>query len=128
MKISQWLGKAEFQKVVSEPGTQFVVFAAKWCHFCSKFIEQARSFQNPADVEINLVDADEPDKSLWEDYSIKVVPTIVVFEGGNTIFRIDGRRNIFHRDRAGLNMSDLQQGLSKIPSSSQEIGHPEGCL
>jgi thioredoxin 1 len=117
MQISDWLAKAEFQKVVSEPGPHVVVFAAKWCKFCLRFIEQAKSLQYPVKFDINLVDADEPDKSLWDDFSIKVVPTIIVFRDGKSIFRIDGRKNIFHRDRAGLSMSDLEQTLSQLPST-----------
>jgi len=112
LKISNWLGKAEFQKIVSEPGPHVMVFAAKWCGFCSSFIEQAKSLENPANVEINLIDADDPDESLWDDFSIRIVPTIIVFKDGKSIFRRDGKSG------AGLKMSDLEQGLSELSSAS----------
>ena len=112
MEISDWLGKAVFEKIKSEPGPHLFVFAAKWCRFCKRFIEQTKALQEPANVEIKLVNTDDPDKSLWDDFSIKIVPTIIVFKDGKSIFRIDGRRAIFHPVRAGLNMTDLEQALS----------------
>jgi thioredoxin 1 len=113
MKISDWLGKAEFQKIVSEPDAHVIVFAAKWCGYCSRFIGQAKSLENPANVEINLVDADEPDESLWGDFSIKKVPTIIVFKDGKSIFRRDGRSPLSFSG-GGLKMSDLEEGLSEL--------------
>jgi thioredoxin 1 len=116
MKVSDWIGKAGFQKIASEPGPHLIVFAAKWCRYCSKFLEQARSLENPSDVEISLIDADDPDESLWDDFSIKKVPTIVVFKDGKSIFRIDGR-SVLSRSGAGLSMTDLAQGLSALSSA-----------
>jgi thioredoxin 1 len=108
LKISGWLGKVEFEKILSEPGPHVTVFAAKWCGFCTRFIEQAKSLDNPLKVEINLIDADNPDESLWDDFSMRIVPTIIVFKDGKSIFRRDGKSG------AGLKMSDLEQGLSEL--------------
>jgi len=113
MKFTDWLSKAEFQKAVSEPGPHLVVFAAKWCGYCSRFIEQAKSLENPAKVELQLVDADEPDESLWGDFSIKKVPTIIVFKDGKSIFRKDGRSPL-SLSGGGLKMSDLEGALSEL--------------
>ena len=113
MEVSDWHSKAEFQRIISEPGTRVVVFAAKWCGYCSKFLEQARSLENPAKVKIDLVDADEPDESLWDDFSIKKVPTIIIFKDGKSIFRKDGRPPL-SLSGGGLNVADLEQGLSVL--------------
>ena len=112
MKITDWLGKAEFEKIILEPGPHVIVFAAKWCGFCSRFVEQARSLANPANAELCLIDADDPDESLWDDFSIKIVPTLIVFKDGKSIFRRDGKSG------AGLRMSDLEQGLTELSSAS----------
>ncbi|MGA2876350.1 MAG: thioredoxin family protein [Nitrososphaerales archaeon] len=117
MKISNWLGKSEFKKIQSEPGLHVIVFAAKWCPFCSRFLVQARSLENASNVEINLIDADDPDESLWDDFSIKKVPTIIVFKDGKSVFRRDGR-SFLSPSGAGLKMSDLQQALSELSSAS----------
>jgi thioredoxin-like negative regulator of GroEL len=113
VEISDWHGKAEFQRIISEPGTHVVVFAAKWCHYCSKFLEQARALKNPANVKIDLVDADEPDESLWDDFSIKKVPTIIIFKDGKGVFRKDGRSPL-SLSGGGLKMADLEEGLSVL--------------
>jgi thioredoxin 1 len=113
MKMSDWLGKNEFQEIVSQPGPHVIVFAAKWCRYCTRFIEQVRSLENPANVELELIDADDPDESLWGDFSIKKVPTIVIFKDGKSIFRRDGRSPL-SLSGAGLKMSDLEQALSEL--------------
>jgi thioredoxin-like negative regulator of GroEL len=113
LKISEWLGKAEFQRIASEPGPHVVVFSAKWCRYCKKFLEQVRSLENSVDIEISLVDADEPDRSLWDEFSIKKVPTIFVFKDGKSIFRRDGRSPL-SLSGGGLKISDLEEGLSVL--------------
>lgn len=90
-----------------------MVFSAKWCYHCKKFLEQASSLESPANIEINLVDTDEPDESLWNDFSIKRVQTIVVFKDGKITFRKDGRFPI-SLSGGGLKMSDLLEGLSVL--------------
>jgi thiol-disulfide isomerase/thioredoxin len=111
LKISDWLGKAEFQRIVSEPGPHLVVFSARWCRYCKKFLEQASSLENPPDIEISVIDTDEPDLSLWDEFSIKKVPAIFVFEDGKSIFRRDGRSPL-SLSGGGLKISDLEEGLS----------------
>ena len=112
MNITDWQDKSEFESRVKTPGRHLVVFAAKWCGFCSRFIDQAKSLQNTSAVNILLVDVDEPDESLWDEYSIKIVPTVLVFEGGKTVFRRDGK------SFAGLKMSDLEDAVSATISAS----------
>jgi len=106
MNVTDWQGKSEFERIIKTPGRHLVVFAAKWCGFCSRFIEQAKSFQSKSAVDVLLIDADKPDESLWDEYSIKIVPTILVFDGGKTVFRRDGK------SFAGLKMSDLEDAIS----------------
>jgi thioredoxin 1 len=113
MKVSDWLGKVEFEKIASEPGPNVIVFAAKWCPYCTRFLKQAKSLENSSNVEIKLVDADDPDESLWDDFAIKKVPTIVVFKDGKSIFRRDGRHPL-SLSGGGLKMSDLEQALSEL--------------
>jgi thioredoxin-like negative regulator of GroEL len=105
LKITEWKGKDEFLKMSKTPGTHPFVFAAKWCGFCSRFISEAKSFDSPSNIELFLVDTDNPDESLWDEYSIKIVPTIIVMKEGQPLFRRDGR------PMAGLSMADLKQAI-----------------
>jgi Thioredoxin len=105
LNVSDWLDKTQFQKIIAEPGQHLVVFAAKWCGFCTRFIGQAKAFDST--IPLSLVDADEPDESLWDDFSIKIVPTIAVFDKGAIVFRRDGRSGM------GLRLLDLGDGIAQ---------------
>jgi thiol-disulfide isomerase/thioredoxin len=110
MNVTDWKTKSEFQNTIGAPGRHLIVLAAKWCGFCSRFIEQAKALQTKAPVELSLVDADNPDESLWDDFQIKIVPTLLVFENRKILFRRDGRSG------AGLRMSDLEEGIAETVS------------
>jgi thioredoxin-like negative regulator of GroEL len=112
MDVSDWQSKSYFQSLVKEPGAHLIVFAARWCGFCSRFLEQARSLKTSGKVKLVLIDADNPDESLWDEYSVKIVPTIFVFYNGQIIFRRDGK------SMAGLSMSELQEAVSKAESAA----------
>jgi thioredoxin-like negative regulator of GroEL len=105
MNVTEWHDKSGFQKSIATPGRHLVVFAAKWCGFCTRFIGQAKNLQSSS--ELLLVDADEPDESLWDDYSIRIVPTLAVFQNGQIIFRRDGKSGM------GLRVSDLEEAISQ---------------
>lgn len=47
----------------------------------------ARNYDSPENAELILVDTDDTDESLWDDYNIRLVPTLVVLESGKEIFR-----------------------------------------
>jgi len=107
------MGKAEFENLLRQPGPHLVLFAVKWCGYCSIFLEQIRSLNSGSDVEIDLVDADNPDESLWDDFSIVKVPTLIVFKDGQVVFRKDGRSPL-SLSGGGLNMSDVAEALSVL--------------
>ncbi len=109
MNVSDWLDKSQLQTIVAEPGSHLVVFAAKWCGFCTRFVNQAREFESP--LTLSLIDTDEPDESLWEDYSVKIVPTLVVFNDDEIVFRRDGKSG------AGLKLTDLEEGAVRAKSN-----------
>ena len=87
------------------------MFAAKWCGFCSRFLNEARALDSKVGDELFLVNADEPDESLWDQYSIKIVPTIIIFKDGKQAFRRDGR------SMAGLSEKDLTQAIDQLKES-----------
>ena len=92
MKVSGLLTKQEFysiRKNSDEP--RIVVFVATWCGFCRRFIELVRNSDLKYAAEAVVVDADSEGETLWEEYTIGIVPTIVVIKNGEVIFRQDGR-------------------------------------
>jgi hypothetical protein len=112
LEITDWLGKDEFNRIKDSPGIHYILFAAKWCGFCSRFLEQARSGKAAEGQVLSLVDIDDPDESLWDEYSVRAVPTLLVFKGGKSVFRRDARLG------AGLRLSELEQALNEFPAQA----------
>jgi thioredoxin 1 len=111
LEITGWLGKDEFNRIKDSSGIHYILFAAKWCGFCSRFLEQARSVKADRLV-LTLVDTDDPDESLWDEYSVRAVPTLLVFKDGKSVFRRDARLG------AGLRPSELEQALNEFPAQA----------
>ena len=70
MRVSDWKGKTDVAEVSSSNEVKTVLFAAKWCGYCARFLEIARDFQTSNDIELVLVDTDDPDESLWDIYNL----------------------------------------------------------
>jgi thioredoxin-like negative regulator of GroEL len=113
LKITDWLGKKEFTELTNSQDTKIVLFAAKWCGYCTRFLEAARNFNTSSDAQLFLVDADDPDESLWDIYNLKLVPTLVVFKSGKELQRRDGIPGV------GLRPWDLAELLYSVESSSK---------
>jgi thioredoxin-like negative regulator of GroEL len=113
MKVSDWIGKAGVADLVSSPKPEIVLFAAHWCGFCTRFIALAKGYQPSTEFELKLVDTDDSDESLWDTYSISIVPTIVIFMNGKQIFRRDGV------SFSGLKKGDLEAALLAATSAAR---------
>jgi thiol-disulfide isomerase/thioredoxin len=69
-----------------------VLFCASWCPFCQEFFSIFdRTAEKHAFEKVLRVYIDDEDNSLWEDYSIESVPTLVLFELGKLTSRLDAR-------------------------------------
>ncbi len=71
-----------------------VLFHATWCPYCRSYrpiFERVIGGSGWAAVEAVVDDEDNP---LWEDYALDVVPTVVFFEDGKPVGRLDGKRGV----------------------------------
>lgn len=91
------------------PGCWAVAFMAEWCPFCREF---APRFGSLADTGASLAVADLTSYAspLWDDFSIAIVPSVVVFRGGETVLRAEGR------PMEGLDDADLARIREAITS------------
>ncbi|MCX6339963.1 MAG: thioredoxin family protein [Candidatus Aureabacteria bacterium] len=80
------------------------LFIMSTCPFCRRFrpIFESCAETRAGDFDSLTVILDDQDNPLWEEYGINVVPTIVVFQGGRVISRLDGKPG------EGLNSKDLE--------------------
>lgn len=79
------VNSSNFDNVVNSGGLVLVDFTAAWCGPCKRqapILEQFES-QNPQ-VNVVTVDIDEA-KDLVDKYSIKSVPTLILFKDGSKV-------------------------------------------
>jgi thioredoxin 1 len=107
------MGEQTFvEEVLKSPTPVVVHFGAPWCGPCKMIEPLLTRFQEEWDKQFKLVgiNADENLK-LSSRYRITTLPTILLFEGGKVMHRLEG----FHR------RDDLWAELQRVlvtPSSS----------
>lgn len=83
-----------------------VLFHTTWCPFCVTFRpvfnEVMKTARGWATIDVTIDDEDNP---LWEKYSIEVVPTVIFFDDGKIILRLDAPLGV------GLRETDLRKAL-----------------
>jgi thioredoxin-like negative regulator of GroEL len=120
LRITRWLEKDEFElRILKSAGPRIVLFAADWCGYCRRFLEvikeyqdgQLRTLRDPSD-EVAIVNVDSGGGSLWEDFHIGLVPTLVVYLSNKEIFRRDGKPMI------GLKRADLEDAIKTVTAKN----------
>jgi thiol-disulfide isomerase/thioredoxin len=97
---------AELEKKIKEKGDVFVLFYASWCPYSQAFLpDYLASAYNNSTCHIRILVDDQDD--LVEKYSIDVYPTVLYFEKGELVKRLDG---IPHE---GLNDAQLKEFVEK---------------
>ena len=87
------LSPSDFEgKRLIHSGTLAVLFLAQWCPFCSSFYPGFQEAMNGKSVPWAVADISEEENPLWEIFDVAVVPTIIVFKNGESVFRRDGVR------------------------------------
>jgi thioredoxin-like negative regulator of GroEL len=69
-----------------------VAFVASWCGFCARFepVLREAATRHP-DLQLALADiSDDEADPRWDRYAIAVVPTVILFEAGQPLARLDG--------------------------------------
>ncbi|MBD2580327.1 thioredoxin family protein [Oscillatoria sp. FACHB-1406] len=90
-----------FSKQVLETSEPVVVyFWAPWCKLCSNVSSALAQFQSqhPGRLKMVSINADENFK-LVNEYRLKMLPTVLIFERGDVIQRLEGfyKREDLHR-------------------------------
>jgi thioredoxin 1 len=101
--------KPDLERQLKKNKRVLALFYASWCPYCRSFL--AAFDRNAAKGDFNLVlhvKVDDYDNTLWDDYSIGVVPTVILFDEGEVCQRLDGRFG------QGLSEKQLREWLEKI--------------
>lgn len=82
-----------------------VLFHSTWCPFCRAFRPVFAQATEGSELEVIEAVIDDEDDPLWDQHHIDVVPTVLFFENGKVVRRLDGRPGI------GLRQAELDAAL-----------------
>ena len=96
-------------EVLSKNEKVLALFYASWCGFCTRFVPVFEKMTTKVSAgKIVHVLLDDYDSSLWDDYSIDAVPTVLFFDKGKVSKRLDGKSGV------GLNEKQLRVWLQEF--------------
>jgi len=84
-----------------------VLFYAEWCPYCIEFKPSFEAVRLKG-FELAFADISDEDNPLWDDFEIKVVPTLIAFKEGKTLWRKDGVLS------QGLRTEDLEDMVAAL--------------
>lgn len=91
--MSKVEGKNSLEGVLKSKEKIFVLFYAPWCPFCQRFLPIFEKFSLDKTRKCARVVTDE-NEGLCEKYSVEVVPTVLVFEKGKLVKRLDALQGV----------------------------------
>jgi len=101
--------KSELAKILSQNEKVLALFFSSWCPFCQGFLQSFERKVKMSDFDTVLhVIIDDYGNSLWEEYSIEAVPTVILFKGGSVLRRLDGKLG------RGLSEKELHEWLQEL--------------
>ncbi|MCL2134757.1 MAG: thioredoxin family protein [Candidatus Bathyarchaeota archaeon] len=87
--------KAELVEQVSKYKRVLALFSSSWCPFCQSFDKIFDLHVAKCSVDLVLrVNMDDYDSSLWDEYNIDAVPTLILFENGTIKSRLDAESKL----------------------------------
>lgn len=78
------------REVLESREPTFVLFWATWCPFCRRFKPEFDRLASGLPIRTATVYLDDESNPLWDDYDVRVVPTIALFRNGELVDREDG--------------------------------------
>jgi thioredoxin len=92
----------DLQEIIQKKESFFILFYAGWCPFSQRFLPVFERCAKDAEYECFRMDIDEY-PHLCNRFEVEVYPTIVFFEKGKIVERIDGIHGV------GLNEQQFKE-------------------
>lgn len=111
--IEEWPADA-FARELRSRERALVLFHAGWCPFSRIFMPLFEAAEPEASVPFVRADLRHPMDPRWDEHRVHTVPTLVYFEHGEELERLDGVRN------RGLSRADFEQFLDDVNGIQDE--------
>lgn len=111
--IEEWPAK-EFTRELRDRERTLVLFYASWCPFSRLLLPLFEAAEPEASVPFAKADLRHPLDARWDEYRIVTVPTLVYFEHGEELERLDGVR------RQGIARGDFERFLEDVHAIQEE--------
>jgi thioredoxin len=101
----------QFDNLFASGGRVLIMFYADWCPFCRRFkpvFESIADSNYGGKCKMYGSKVNDDDNPLWDRFSINAVPTVIAFNGDQTLSRRDAKMG------AGLNESDLHSIIKEV--------------
>ncbi len=96
-------------KILKEKETCFILFYAEWCPFSMRFLPIFETCAKNTTSRCYRMMIDQH-PSLCAKYSVEVYPTVIFFEKGNVVKRLDGTQGV------GLNEKQFRDLINACQS------------
>jgi hypothetical protein len=89
---------------LARQGRFAVCFGAAWCPWTRRIVRKFRGWERESELPIVIADLTDRKSPLWDQFRISITPSVLCFENGEVVLRLDGRRliGLSHRDLTAL--------------------------
>ncbi|DAC72616.1 MAG TPA: hypothetical protein DSN98_04340 [Thermoplasmata archaeon] len=102
----------ELENILKTKENTFILFYAEWCPFSQIFLPIFKKCAKEISFRCYRMTIDEH-PNLCEKYSVEVYPTVIFFQQGLAVKRLDGIRGV------GLNEKQFRDLISACPTETQ---------
>lgn len=111
--IEEWSVEA-FGRELHARDRALVLYFANWCPYSQAFLPLFDRAEPEATVPLVRADLRHPMDPRWDDHRIHVVPTLVYYEHGEELERLEAVRH------KGLTASDLEEFIETVDAIQEE--------
>ena len=97
------------QGQLKRSGVYVVCFGAEWCPVTRRFMPKFLALRGRLHGALAIADITDLQNPLWDDFRIRITPSIIVFRDGTQLLRLDGKRFFGLRD---ADLAKLESGLA----------------
>lgn len=104
-----------FADALARADRVLVAYHATWCPFSRAFLPRFEAAEPEASVPFARADLRHPLDPRWDDHGIRVVPTLVYYEKGEELERVEAARGYGLEERDLEIILDLVEALNEEP-------------